>query len=71
MYWKKYSQNLNSNTIINIVDDDVAEEGLGKLMTFGTMLFLLGTSGMVNASELRNNLQSIVKDKQVEGGRIL
>ena len=43
MTWRKYEDNLD-NLIINIVDDDVAEEGLGKLITFGTMLFLLGTS---------------------------
>lgn len=43
MAWRKYEDNLD-NLIINIVDDDVAEEGLGKLITFGTMLFLLGTS---------------------------
>ena len=43
MAWRKYADNLD-NLIINIVDDDVAEEGVGKLITFGTMLFLLGTS---------------------------
>lgn len=43
MTWRKYEDNLD-NLIINIVDDDVTEEGLGKLITFGTMLFLLGTS---------------------------
>ena len=43
MAWRKYEDNLD-NLIINIVDDDVAEEGVGKLITFGTMLFLLGTS---------------------------
>ena len=43
MTWRKYEDNLD-NLIINIVDDDVAEEGVGKLMTVGTMLFLLGTS---------------------------
>ena len=43
MIWRKYEDNLD-NLIINIVDDDVTEEGLGKLITFGTMLFLLGTS---------------------------
>ena len=69
MAWRKYEDNLD-NLIINIVDDDVAEEGVGKLITFGTMLFLLGTSEMVNAEELRSNLKTIVKDKQVEKGKI-
>lgn len=64
MTWRKCEDDLD-NLVVNIVDDDVAEEGLGKLMTFGTMLFLLGTSGMVNASELRSNLEAVVKDKQV------
>lgn len=64
MAWRKCEDDLD-NLVVNIVDDDVAEEGLGKLMTFGTMLFLLGTSGMVNAAELRSNLEAAAKDKQV------
>ena len=70
MRWKKYSRELDKNTIINIVDDEMAEEGLGKLMTFGTLLLLLGTSGLVNAEELKSNLESVAKDKQVEGGKV-
>ena len=69
MAWRKCEDDLD-NLVVNIVDDDVAEEGLGKLMTFGTMLFLLGTSGVVNAGQLRHNLEDVVRDKQVQNGKV-
>lgn len=69
MAWRKCEDDLD-NLVVNIVDDDVAEEGLGKLMTFGTMLFLLGTSGVVNAGQLRHNLEEVVRDKQVQNGKV-
>ena len=69
MAWRKYEDDLD-DLVINIVDDEIAEEGLGKLMTFGTLLFLLGTSGLVNAAELRSNLERTVKDKQVQQGKV-
>lgn len=72
MAWREYEDDLNNldDLIINIVDDETPEESLGKLMTLGTLLFLLGTSGMVNAAELRTNLERTVKDKQVERGKV-
>lgn len=69
MAWRKCEDDLD-NLVVNIVDDDVAEEGLGKLMTFGTMLFLLGTSGVVNAGQLRHNLEDVVRDKQIQNGKV-
>ncbi len=72
MAWREYEDDLDNldDIIINIVDDETPEESLGKLMTLGTLLFLLGTSGMVNAAELRTNLERTVKDKQVERGKV-
>lgn len=69
MAWKKYKTNNEDNLIINIVDDDVANEGIGKLITFSTLVFLLGTSGMVHASTFERNLQNVVKSKQVQDGK--
>lgn len=71
MEWKKYEETPEINDLlINIVDDDIADEGVGKLMAFGTMLFLLGTSGVVNAGQLRHNLEDVVRDKQVQNGKV-
>lgn len=75
--YRRINMNLKDNEeqdlddlVIDIVDDDVAQEGLGKLITFGTLLFLLGTSGVVQVPELKRNLESEVKSKQVQSGKV-
>ena len=69
--WIKYDERCElDNLIVNIVDDDMPEEGLGKLLTFGTLVFLLGTTGTVNAGQLQRNLEQTVKDKQVQQGKV-
>lgn len=40
---------MNDNIIINIVDDQLAEEGLGSMVQLGVLASVLGFSGMVNA----------------------
>ena len=70
MTWKKYNDNLD-NIVLNILDDERANEGMGKLMTFGTLLFLLGTSGMVEAATFKHNLEKEVRAKQEIQGKLV
>lgn len=65
MAWKRYVTNNQDNLIINIVDAEMANEGIGNMLSLGTLVFLLGASGMVNAEEFKRNLQDEVKAKQV------
>lgn len=70
MAWKRYVTNNQDNLIINIVDAEMTNEGIGNMLSLGTLVFLLGASGMVNAEEFKRNLQDEVKAKQVEGGKV-
>ena len=70
MAWKRYITNDQDNLVINILDDEMANEGIGKMLSFGTLVFLLGTSGMVHADEFKRNLQEEVNAKQVQGGKV-
>ena len=55
--------------MLNIVDDDLAEEGLGKLISFGLFAMVLGSSGIVEGAELRKGMADLVKSKQVQQGK--
>lgn len=63
MAWKRYDTNNQDNLIINIVDEEMANEGMGKMLSLGTLVFLLGTSGMVHAEEFKRNLQDAGRAK--------
>lgn len=71
MEWKKIEERTDiDNLIVNIVDDEVAEEGLGRLLTLGTLVFLWASTGTVNAGQLQRNLEQTVKNKQVQQGKV-
>ena len=68
MTWNRYNDNLD-NIVLNILDDETTTEGMGKLMTFGTLVFLLGTSGIVEVSLFKHNLEKEVQAKQEVQGK--
>lgn len=71
MEWKKIEEKTDiDNLIVNIVDDEVPEEGLGRLLTLGTLVFLWASTGTVNAGQLQRNLEQTVKTKQVQQGKV-
>ena len=39
-----------NNLVLNIVDDELAEEGIGKLVSYGLFSFILCGSGMASAA---------------------
>lgn len=39
--------------VLNIVDDELAEEGAGKAIAFSVLAFLLTSMGMVEGAEFR------------------
>ena len=69
MNWKRIEPQENLDDIIlNIVDEELVQEGIGNLISLGTLAFLLGSSGIVNAAEFKQELGKVAKDKQVEQG---
>ena len=72
MNWKRIEPQENLDDIVlNIVDEDLVQEGIGNLISLGALAFLLGSSGIVNAAEFKQELGKVAKDKQVEqGGRV-
>ena len=58
------------NLVLNIVDDELAEEGIGKLMSYGLLAFLLGSSGIVEGATLDREMERLVKDKKVQNGKV-
>lgn len=58
------------NLVLNIVDDELAEEGVGKAIAFGVLAFLLGSANMVEAGEFKKGMLKLVQDKQVEQGKV-
>ena len=71
MGWKRIEPQENLDDIVlNIVDEELVQEGIGNLISLGALAFLLGSSGIVNAAEFKQELGKVAKDKQVEqGGR--
>lgn len=55
---------------MNIVDDELVEEGAGKAIAFSVLAFLLGSAGIVEGAEFRKGTLKLVKDKQVERGKV-
>ena len=39
-----------NDLVLNIVDDELAEEGIGRLMSYGLLAFLLGSAGIVEGA---------------------
>ena len=58
------------NIVLNIVDDELAEEGIGKLMSYGLLAFLLGSAGIVQGATLDREMERLVKDKKVQNGKV-
>ena len=56
--------------VLNIVDDDLVEEGAGKAIAFSVLAFLLTSMGMVEGAEFRKGALKFMQDKQVENGRV-
>ena len=71
MNWKRIEPQENLDDIVlNIVDEELVQEGIGNLISLGVLAFLLGSSGIVNAGQFKQELGKVAKDKQVEqGGR--
>ena len=42
--------------ILNIVDDELVEEGLGQVVQLGVLASVLGFAGIVNAQDFKTNL---------------
>ena len=72
MNWKRIEPQENLDDIVlNIVDEELVQEGIGNLISLGVLAFLLGSSGIVNAGQFKQELGKVAKDKQVEqGGRV-
>lgn len=58
------------NLVLNIVDDELAEEGIGKLMSYGLLAFLLGSSGIVEGATFDREMEKLIKDKKVQNGKV-
>ena len=58
------------NLILNIVDDELIEEGAGKAIAFSVLAFLLGSASIVEGAEFKKGMLHLVKDKQVEQGKV-
>ena len=58
------------NLVLNIVDDELAEEGIGKLMSYGLLVSLLGSAGIVEGATLDREMERLVKDKKVQNGKV-
>lgn len=75
MNWKRIEPQENlvnqenlDDIVLNIVDDEVMQEGIGNLFSLGVLAFLLGSSGIVNAGQFKQEIgRKIAKgDKQVQ-----
>ena len=58
------------NLVLNIVDDELVEEGAGKAIAFSVLAFLLGSASIVEGAEFKRGILHLVKDKQVENGKV-
>ena len=47
---------MENDIILNIVDDELVEEGLGQLVQLGVLASVLGFAGIVNAQDFKTNL---------------
>ena len=49
---KSVNTSMENDIILNIVDDELVEEGLGQVVQLGVLASVLGFAGIVNASKL-------------------
>lgn len=67
MKWKLITENEEmvdlDNLVLNIVDDDLAEEGVGKLISFAVLAGMLSSAGIVEGAELDRNMRGYLKAK--------
>ena len=49
--------------ILNIVDENLAEESMGTTIAYGILAFVLSASGVVRGSEFRKEMMNLVQDK--------
>ena len=65
MKWKLITESNEvvdlDNLVLNIVDDDLAEEGVGKLISFAVLSGMLGSAGIVEGAELNRNMEDFVR----------
>lgn len=65
MKWKLIVENSEpidlDNLVLNIVDDDLVEEGVGKLISFAVLAGMLGSAGIVEGAELDRNMEKFVR----------
>lgn len=66
MDWKKVERQVNAELTLNIVDDKLMEEGIGKLVSLSMLVFMIGSSGLVNTERFKDEMGRIAKEKQVQ-----
>ena len=63
MDWKKVEREVNAELTLNIVDDKLMEEGIGKLVSLSMLVFMIGSSGLVNTERFKDEMGRIAKEK--------
>lgn len=53
--------------MLNIVDDQQMDEGLGKLVSFGILGFVLSASGVVDGATFNKNMAALANTKKMQG----
>ena len=73
MKWKLIVENTIDldGLVLNIVDDDLVEEGIGRLISFAALAGLLGSAGMVEGAELERNMQKFVRGSLKERATLI
>ena len=65
MKWKLIAESNEvvdlDSLVLNIVDDELAEEGVGKLISFAVLAGMLGSAGIVEGAELDRNMEKFVR----------
>ena len=73
MKWKLIVENTIDldGLVLNIVDDDLVEEGIGRLISFAALAGLLGSAGLVEGAELERNMQKFVRGSLKERATLI
>ena len=53
---KSVNTSMENYIILNIVDDELVEEGLGQMVQLGVLASVLGFAGIVNAQDFKTNI---------------
>ena len=53
---KSVNTSMENDIILNIVDDELVEEGLGQVVQLGVLASVLGFAGIVNAQDFKTNI---------------